>query len=126
MINFNNNPRTIFLIDGIGAIVSAIMLGIILPMLQDIIGMPTEVLYYLASAAVMFALYSLTCAVVVPTKWPTFLKIIAIVNLTYCIVSVGLVYYYFPQLTKLGIAYFTIEKLIVIYIVMMELKAANK
>ncbi len=126
MINFNDNPRTIFLIDGIGAIVSAVMLGIVLPLLQDLIGMPTEVLYYLASAAVMFAIYSLSCAFIVPANWPTFLRIIAFVNLTYCVVSVGLVYYFYPQLTKLGIAYFAIEKLIVIYIVMMELKAANK
>ena len=126
MINFNDNPRTIFLIDGIGAIVSAVMLGIVLPLLQDLIGMPTEVLYYLASAAVMFAIYSLSCALIVPIKWPTFLRIIAFVNLTYCAVSVGLVYHYYPQLTKLGMAYFTIEKLIVIYIVMMELKAAKK
>ena len=126
MINFNDNPRTIFLIDGIGAIISAVMLGIVLPLLQDLIGMPTEVLYYLASAAVMFAIYSLSCAFIVPANWPTFLRIIAFVNLTYCVVSVGLVYYFYPQLTKLGIAYFAIEKLIVIYIVMMELKAANK
>lgn len=125
MIDFSDNPKTLFLLDGIGAMVSAVMLGLVLPMLQDLIGMPKEVLYYLASAAVFFAIYSLSCAAIGPRKWPTFLRIIAFINLTYCVVSVALVYYYYPQLTKLGIAYFIIEKIIVIYIAMMELKTAK-
>lgn len=125
MINFENNPKSIFLLDGLGALVSAIMLGLVLPMLQHLIGMPTNILYYLAMAAVAFAIYSFSCSIIVPKKWRTFLKIIAYVNLTYCIVSILLVFNFYSQLTKLGIAYFTIEKIIVIYIAMLELKIAK-
>jgi len=125
-MDFKNNPKTMFLIDGIGAIVSAIMLGIVLPKLQHLIGMPTEVLYYLATAAIGFSIYSLTCFAMDPIRWPFFLKVIAYINLTYCAVSIGLVFYYYPQLSKLGIAYFAVEKIIVFYIAMIELKTAKQ
>lgn len=39
------NPKSYFLIDGLGALVSTFFLGGILPALQNYIGMPTRLLY---------------------------------------------------------------------------------
>ena len=54
--------HTLFLMDGIGALVSALMLGFVLPhpMYFDLIGMPVVTLNGLAGLAVIFAGYSLT------------------------------------------------------------------
>ena len=117
--------RTLFLIDGIGAVVSAILLGIVLPTFEDLIGMPISILQGLAIAATIFAIYSLTCFVIAPKRWHIYLRTIAIVNLLYCIASIGLVMYYYPQLTILGVTYFLIEKIIVISLATVELKTSK-
>lgn len=126
MENFLNTPKTLFLIDGIGAIVSAIMLGLILPYYKSYIGMPTYILQWLALAAVGFAIYSLTCFIINPTRWSFFLKIIGLINLTYCVVSLGILFQHYSQLTAIGIAYFVLEKIIVLSIATVELKVARQ
>ena len=125
-VDLQTNPYTLFLIDGIGAVVSAFMLGIILPKLEHFIGMPAEILHYLAIAAALFAVYSLTCYMVRPARWTIFLRIIGMLNLTYCAVSIALVFYYFPQLTMLGLTYFIVEKIILFSLAMIELKMSYK
>ena len=124
MNTHQTKPRTLFLIDGIGAVVSSIMLGLVLPKFQHLIGMPLVVLKGLTIAAVMFAIYSLTCYAVQPKRWHIYLRTIGIVNLIYCAVSIGLVIYYYPQLTILGLTYFALEKVIVFSLAMIELKTS--
>lgn len=118
------NPRTLFLIDGMGAILSATILGIVLPQFEYLIGMPITVLHYLAIAACIMAIYSLTCYVFNPIHWRIYLTIIAVMNLTYCALSLGLVLFYYPQLTQLGLAYFIIEKFVVVPLALIEIKTA--
>ena len=38
----NLTPKKLFLIDGIGAVLSAFLLGVVLVKLQSLIGMPTN------------------------------------------------------------------------------------
>jgi len=118
--------RTLFLIDGLGAIISAVMLGIVLPRFEHLIGMPAVVLKGLTIAATMFAIYSLTCYAIQPKRWHIYLRTIGIVNLLYCAVSIGLVIYYYPQLTVLGILSFAVEKIIVFSLAMLEIKTSMK
>ena len=47
--------RILLLADGIGALVSAIMLGIVLPNFQPLVGMPLKELYILAAIPVVFS-----------------------------------------------------------------------
>lgn len=124
IINQNLNSKALFLIDGIGAVISAIMLGLVLPSLNHLIGMPLHILQYLAIAACLFATYSLACYKASPNRWHQYLRLIGMINLIYCAVSLGLVFYYFPQLSKLGLAYFIIEKLIVFPLALIEIKAS--
>ncbi|MEL6926875.1 MAG: hypothetical protein AAFO94_22740 [Bacteroidota bacterium] len=117
--------RQIFLIDSIGAMVSAFSLGVVLVYFQKYIGMPMRVLYLLAAIASCFAIYSMLCHLRLQKNQAAFLKGIATANFTYCLLSVGLVTYYFDQLSWLGILYFVAEKIIVLVLAWIEWTKAN-
>lgn len=104
----------IFLLDGIGALVSASMLGIVLVQLQELFGMPVNILYVLAGIAFIFFLYSITCYLKIKEKWQAYLRAIAIANLSYCVLTGILVIYYIDILTVFGIGYFIGEMLVIV------------
>lgn len=121
-----SNPRKVFLIDSIGAIVSAVSLGVILVQFKIYFGMPIDVLYILALIPCFFAIYSFFCYWKFPESWRLFMIAIAISNLLYCFLSMILVYQFHGQLTTLGFVYFLLEFVIVIGVVSIELKTATK
>jgi hypothetical protein len=116
--------RTLFLIDGFGAMVSIFMLGFVWMNNQPLIGMPVEVLRILASIPCLFAIYSFACRFIVRGNVAPLLKWIAIANLMYCLVSAALVLLFFAEMTGLGIAYFIAEIAIVVALARVELKVA--
>lgn len=118
--------KQLFLIDALGAITSAIFLGVVLVKLESYIGMPVNVLYLLAALALLFAVYSLSCYTFTPANWQAYLKLIAWVNLSYCILTLSLVIWNFNALKPLGITYFALEILIIIVLVNIELKHAKR
>ncbi len=118
-------PKKLFLIDGLGAMLSAFLLGVVLVKLQSFIGMPTNQLYFLAAIPCFFALYDLISYFRVEENWRPYLKGIAIANLFYCVLSIGLLVIHFSKLTALGVAYFVVEILIVVVIAWYELKVTN-
>ncbi len=120
------SPRKLLLVDSIGALVSAFFLGIVLVKWQTFIGMPTTILYGLALIACIFAVYSFVSYKYLAGDSKPYLKIIAIANLLYGCLTMGLVIYFYPQLSKLGILYFVGELLIIISLVIVELKTAAK
>ncbi|MCB9298425.1 MAG: hypothetical protein H6559_35735 [Lewinellaceae bacterium] len=115
-------PRKLFLIDGLGALLSAFLLGVVLVQMEHIFGMPPKVLYPLAAIAGVFAIYSLSCFLFLTQNRGAFLKGIAVANLLYCCLTLGLVVYCYPQLTALGVAYFLVEIGIVLILVGVELR----
>lgn len=114
-------PSQCFLIDGIGAVVSALLLGVVLVHYQQLIGLPEQVLYWLAGLATLFAVYSLTCYWRTPANWQPYLSFIAVVNLLYCCLTVVLVFLH-ESISPLGGAYFVVEIIIVVTIALLELK----
>jgi len=126
MFKLKNNIRKLFLIDAIGALVSIFFLGVVLVWLEDKIGMPRNVLYILASLPVFFAIYSFSCYLFVKNNWSPFLKGIAILNLLYCFLTIGLLFFYDHNLTILGWTYFIVELIIIIVLVGIEFKASMK
>lgn len=122
--NHIKSPYQLFLLDGVGALVSAFCLGVLLVYFNALIGMPVKCLYFLAGLACCFACYSLGCYFLKPPNWQVFLKGIATLNFLYCLLSLGLMFYFFTQLTIWGIAYFIIEKVIVLGLVYIEFKMA--
>ena len=120
-----NEPRKLLLLDGLGALISAIMLGGVLVSFQQHIGMPYYILYSLALAAVCFAIFSLSSSLRKSSDPKRSLRIIAIVNILYCVISIGLVIHFYSLLTIFGIGYFLLEKVVVLSLVFLELKVSR-
>jgi len=120
----NFNPKTLFLVDGLGALLSAFLLGVVLVYFENWLGMPKQTLYFLAFLPCLFALYDLFCYLKVKKNELLFLKGIAGMNLFYCCLSIGFVIHHSAQLTNLGLAYFILELVVVFVLVCIQLKTA--
>jgi hypothetical protein len=119
----NESPKLLFLIDGCGAFLTVFLLGIVLPRLGELIGMPQNILCYLSMIACVFVIYSISCYFFIQKKWRFFLKIIAIANLLYCFLTLGLAIILYPSLTIWDIVYFSGEIAIIGSLVFVELLA---
>ncbi len=101
------------------------MLGFVLVKFQDYTGMPVNSLYLLAFIPVLFFAYDLVF-LFTPFKKTVHLRIIAIANLLYVMLSLILVIFHFGQLTALGLTYFIGEILIVVLLARWEWRSAQK
>lgn len=126
------SPKIIFLIDGIGALVTSLSLFGIGFWLQEYFGMPKSVLYILSSVVVFYAIYSLSCYFFLfdklgkpVKKWQSFLKVIIAANSLYCVVMPFLLIFHFDRLTVLGINYFIFEMIVIIALVIFEIKVIS-
>lgn len=119
------HPQTLFLIDGIGALLSASMLGLVLTSWQSVFGMPKNVLYVLAFIACLFAVNSLFCFWRKSGNEKIHLQRIAIANLAYTGLTLGLMVVFYQQLTIWGLTYFVLELIIVVALALIELAAAR-
>lgn len=120
------NPKRLFLLDGLGALLSAFMLGVILVKFNAYIGMPLSILYFLAVLPCFFAVFDFCCYFKLSTKWSVFIMIIAVLNLIYCVISFGFLILHYPDLTTLGKSYFILELIILIILIFIELKVAKQ
>jgi len=111
--------------DSLGALLTAIVLGLIFTRFENAVGMPQKVLYPLSFIACIFSIYSLFCYLIKIENWRPFLKIIAIANLLYCCLTIGFIFYLYQKLTVLGFIYFVLEIIIVTILAIIELKTAS-
>jgi hypothetical protein len=116
--------KRIFLIDCLGALLTAFMLGVILPAFEDYFGMPRTILYGLSAVAFIFAIYS-GCCYYFSQYNKALLRIIAFANLFYSCVSLALVIFMRERLTTLGLLYFSLELIIVGILITIELQVAR-
>jgi hypothetical protein len=128
-----SNPKIIFLIDGIGAVITFLSLFGIGFWLHEYFGMPKNVLYSLAFVVVFYAIYSFSCYFFLfdkiessIKKWQSFLKVIIVANSFYCVVLGFLLIYFYETLTVLGFIYFTIEISVITVLVILEVKMTFK
>lgn len=121
----NLDKRSVFLFDGVGALVSATFTGLILPLLSQWIGLPLWSLYCLAIFPLIYGIYSLGCYWFIAAIRPFMLKAIIIANLFYCFIS-SVVIFVFPGLTMWGRLLLTVEILIILGVVVIELKVLRK
>ncbi len=117
------STRQLFLIDGLGAVLTATLLSQVLVRWQTLFGVPAAVLYALAGVAACFAVYSLGCYLLLREGHARYLRAIAIANTAYCLVTLGLLAY-LPDISWLGIAYFTGEIIIILLLVNLEFRKA--
>ena len=121
---FISHPKKLFLIDGLGALLSAFLLGFVLVKLERVFGIPSKTLYFLASMPVFFAIYDLYCIRKNNNGLGNFMKGIAIINLTYCCISILFAFYHLGTITIFGWSYLIIEILIIIILTIIEYKVA--
>lgn len=119
-------PRTLFFIDGIGAVVTSLSLYIMKVAVNEYFGMPPTLLTYLSAIAVAFGIYSFSCFILVRQNSKRFLKIIGFANLFYCCLTAFLVIDYYHHLTLLGVTYFLGEIAIICTLVFVELTFNEK
>lgn len=117
-------PDKVFQIDGIGAAISALLLMLVIAQFEFFFGFPVNVAKWLSVLPFAYSVFSLTCHWCKP-KSSIYLKIIVAANILYCIITIGLVVYFFNKITIFGILYFLIEKMIVIPLAFWEWKLAS-
>lgn len=115
------NPKRFFLVDGFGAFITAFILFSILRPFNEYIGMSKSILTFLSIIAFALCVFSMSCFLLVKEKWKPYLKAISIGNLIYCCLTIGLIFYYCPQLTILGLIYFLIEIVVICGLVYFEM-----
>ncbi len=125
-LNFKLNPKTLLVIDGLGALLSAFSLGVVLTKYELIFGMPRKTLYLLTTFPCLFAIYDFVSIKINAGNLKRTLRTIAFANLAYCCLSIFLIYQHYAQLTIWGLAYFLIEIIVLIGLVITELKTAYK
>jgi len=122
----NDYLKKLFLLDGLGAILSAFLLGVVLVKLESYFGIPVPTLYVLAALPCFFAIYDFYCYFKIEKKLEEFLKVIAITNLLYCCLSLVLAFYHYQEISYLGCIYIIGEIIIVVILAIIELKAVKK
>lgn len=122
---FTQSPKYLFLVDGIGAAVSAVLLGLVLVRFESFFGIPINVLYLLAAIPCFFAFYDLLGYLGL-FKNQMFIRLIALANIAYCILSLGLAFNHIDKLLIPGWLYLIGEILIVTLLASIELKTAKK
>jgi hypothetical protein len=119
-------PKQLFLIDSLGGMLSAFLLGVVLARFETTFGMPPEVLYILSGLAGVYAVYSYLCYWRIKQNWIPYMQAISVANFLYCCLTVGLVIYHRYELTKLGFIYFLLEVVVIIILIIAELKTVSR
>ncbi len=122
---FKTNPKKLLIIDGVGAIISAFLLGVVLVKFENIFGIPKQTLYILASLPVLFAIYDLYAFKQENNKIYMFIKNIALLNILYCFISIGFAFYHIETIKFFGWIYIIVEIFIVAILASIELKISR-
>ena len=119
------SPRRVFLADAIGALFTSMMLGVVLVQFESYIGIGTSTLFTLSTFVFALFIYSICIYFIKPQKWTVFLKIISALNLSYCVVTLFIVYQLQYRLTLFGNIYFIVEVSLIAIIVYLEWSYSN-
>ena len=118
--------KTLFLIDSLGAMLTAFFLFVIMRQFNEYFGMPKTILTCLSVIAICFCIYSTACFLFLKGRWTPFIRVIGIANLLYCALTMGLLIKYYPLLTIIGAIYFFSEIVIICGLSYIELKVATE
>lgn len=123
--HLSEKPRTIFLIDSLGAILTTFSLFLIKWYFNHYFRIPNTALTYLSIIASVFCIYSISCFLFLKEHWAFFIRIISFANLFYGFLILGLLIKYDHLLTTVGALYFLIEIVIICILSCLELKIAK-
>jgi hypothetical protein len=119
---FLRKPKNIFLIDSFGALLTALLLFVVLRTFNNFFGLSKNTFEYLSLLALIFSIYSISCFLIVNTNWKSFLKIISVANILYCILTFCILLYNYQSISVLGVVYFLSETIVIARIVYLEIK----
>ncbi len=114
----------LLLVDGVGALMTAIGVGLVLPALDGWFGLPIWALRGLGAVALGFATFSLGRHLT-RTASAASLRQIAIANLSYCAATACLLWVHRSTVTDLAYAYFGFEIVVVVALSVWELRLAR-
>ncbi len=117
--------RRLFLLDATGACLSAALLGLLLPRFQQLIGLPLQQLYWLALGACILAVYSGSCFLFAAFARPFQMRLLALLNGFYLMISLCVVLMHTAQMKPFGYLYFAGETALVLLLVATEWKASR-
>ena len=121
---FISNPNKVFIIDGLGTILSAFLLGYVLVKFENIFGIPSKTLYTLSAISVSITFYDFYC-IRKKDDLVHFIRGIVILNLIYCSISFLFAFFHIETITIFGWLYFIMEVLIILTITIFENKVAK-
>ena len=121
-----NRFSSIFLVDGIGALITASLLFFVVAPNGSFFGTPETIVHYFALVALVFAVHSLACAPWAKKKSRFLLRIIAIANTLYCAATFSMLISFREQISLWGWIYFLLEILIVLSLARFEWKQSLK
>lgn len=124
--NLTSNPKRIFLMDSIGAFLSATSLMVILCFFEPEFEIPKKMLYFLFVIACILSIYSIRCYYLFDKRWEKHLRTILIANILYCILTITLLAIFRNSVTLLAIIYFILELIIISCIAFIEIKTVKK
>jgi hypothetical protein len=119
------NLKTMFLFDGIGAALSALLTGLILPIFSEYLGLSHSVLYFLAAFPCVYLIYSFCCYFLFVNIRPWMLALIILANLLYCLVS-GYFVFFYESTTSWGVLLLSLEMLVIAVVVFIESKVYRR
>ncbi len=122
---FSREPRKLFLIDGLGAVLTTFSLFFVLRYYNECFGMPSNILMYLSIIGLFYFTYSISCYFLLSGCWVPYLRIIGVSNLLYCMLTIAFLYINYDDITRIGFAYFLSEILIIMLLVYIELRVAS-
>lgn len=125
MTYLNTKAKNLFILDGLGALVSAFLLGIVLVHYEATFGIPLGTLYLLALVPCVFMVYDIVCYFFIKENVSRYLKIIACLNISYCGLSLVLVFLHSEQVLLLGWTYIIAEILIILLLAKWEWNMAD-
>lgn len=122
---FTGKPNFLFLTDSVGAATTAFILYLIRKNFIEYFHMPATVLSSLMKIAAVFCVYSILCFLFVKSNMVTFIKIIAVANLLYCVLTLAVLVIYWPVIRSIAAYYFIAEIVVICGLVYVELSVAK-
>lgn len=121
-----NNPKQIFLLDSMGALLTGSILITIASGFPSFFRMPPHILFVLAIIAFTFFIYSFCCFYFMPRNWRPYLTAIMVANIFYVVVTIGLVCYFYNSLTRWGLLYFITELIVIAVLLWIEYRTLSR
>lgn len=119
------DPWRLFKLDGLGALLSTLALGVALPLVTAELGVAPWALHLLALVALGLCAFGLACLLRKPTAWRGALRALAMANALYPLLTCGVLWLDGVALRALGVAYFAVEFAIVWSLAALELSVAG-